>query len=74
MDEPRSVKYRSSRDPDVVYEATTESCTCPAGVHRGHCAHMAQLQRWKEWGATFPNVDIIHDPPPEANAWKTEQL
>lgn len=72
MDEPKSVKYRSSRDPDVIYEATPESCTCPAGVHRGQCAHMAQLQRWRNMGLNFPAG--IHDPPPEANAWKTEQI
>lgn len=66
------VRYRSSRDPEVLYEATIDSCECPGFQHRGICNHVEQLRRWKEWGTSVPE-DTVLDPPPPASAWTREE-
>lgn len=65
------VRYRSSRDPEVLYESTTDSCSCPGFTHRGICAHVEQQQRWAAFGQAV-SEDIILDPPPPMGSWKKE--
>jgi hypothetical protein len=65
------VRYRSSRDPDVLYESDEDKCTCPGFTHRSACAHVEQQQRWKNWGYTAPE-GLVLDPPPPMGSWKME--
>ena len=63
-------KFRSGRDAEVVYEATTETCTCPGFQNRGQCAHVEQLLRWAEWKQEIP--EGILPPPSPPRSWQRE--
>lgn len=66
-------RYRSSRDPEVVYESTADSCTCPGFMHRGICAHTEQQQRWVALNQPVSD-EIVLDPPPPMGSWKVEEV